>query len=108
MSWRSSAVDGQVKCEKWTRDDDANHSEQSKASWWLNRIVGRKKPVSFDWPFPFSEDKLFVLTLSAGLEGYHINVDGRHVTSFPYRTVSMLPPLEFHAELLNWAKESSY
>ncbi|GFQ07841.1 probable beta-1 3-galactosyltransferase 19 [Phtheirospermum japonicum] len=28
--------------------------------------------------------KLFVLTLSAGLEGYHVNVDGRHVTSFPY------------------------
>ncbi|OIT33434.1 PREDICTED: hydroxyproline O-galactosyltransferase GALT6-like [Nicotiana attenuata] len=88
--WRSrddeETVDGQVKCEKWTRDDDANHSEQSKASWWLNRIVGRKKPVSFDWPFPFSVDKLFVLTLSAGLEGYHINVDGRHVTSFPYRT----------------------
>ncbi|MFQ6659455.1 hypothetical protein Gotur_028354 [Gossypium turneri] len=24
--------------------------------------------------------------LSAGLEGYHVNVDGRHVTSFPYRT----------------------
>ncbi|CAN0903144.1 Hydroxyproline O-galactosyltransferase GALT6 [Linum grandiflorum] len=29
---------------------------------------------------------MFVLTLTAGLEGYHVNVDGRHVTSFPYRT----------------------
>ncbi|KAK9747992.1 hypothetical protein RND81_02G028800 [Saponaria officinalis] len=38
------------------------------------------------WPFPFTEDKLFVLTLSAGLEGYHVNVDGRHVSSFTYRT----------------------
>ncbi|PHT46198.1 putative beta-1,3-galactosyltransferase 18 [Capsicum baccatum] len=87
--WRSrddeETVDGQVKCEKWTRDNDTNHSEQSKASWWLNRLVGRKKKVDFDWPFPFSEDRLFVLTLSAGLEGYHVNVDGRHVTSFPYR-----------------------
>ncbi|XP_060196198.1 hydroxyproline O-galactosyltransferase GALT6-like [Lycium barbarum] len=87
--WRSrddeETVDGQVKCEKWVRDDAGNQSEQSKASWWLNRLVGRKKVVDFDWPFPFSEDRLFVLTLSAGLEGYHVNVDGRHVTSFPYR-----------------------
>lgn len=79
-------VDGQVKCEKWIRDDN-NHSEERKASWWLNRLIGRTKKVSIDWPFPFTEDKLFVLTLTAGLEGYHVNVDGRHATSFPYRTV---------------------
>ncbi|EEF52093.1 hydroxyproline O-galactosyltransferase GALT6 [Ricinus communis] len=87
--WKSKAdeetVDGQAKCEKWIRDDD-NHSEESKATWWLNRLIGRTKKVSVDWPFPFIEEKLFVLTLSAGLEGYHVNVDGRHVTSFPYRT----------------------
>lgn len=81
-------VDGQVKCEKWIRDDD-DHSEESKAMWWLKRLIsGRTKKVSIDWPYPFVENKLFVLTLSAGLEGYHINVDGRHITSFPYRTVS--------------------
>ncbi|KAK1288915.1 putative beta-1,3-galactosyltransferase 19 [Acorus calamus] len=79
------AVDGQLKCEKWIRDDDAR-SEESKTIWWLNRLIGRTKKVTVDWPFPFVEDKLFVLTLSAGLEGYHVNVDGRHVTSFPYRT----------------------
>ncbi|KAI7738978.1 hypothetical protein M8C21_010445, partial [Ambrosia artemisiifolia] len=87
--WKSRAdeetVDGQVKCEKWIRDDD-DHSEESKSSWWLNRLIGRTKKVSFDWPFAFAEGKLFVLTLSAGLEGYHVNVDGRHITSFPYRT----------------------
>lgn len=44
--------------------------------------------MELDWPYPFAEGKLFVLTLRAGLEGYHVNVDGRHVTSFPYRTVS--------------------
>nr|GMD25840.1 hydroxyproline O-galactosyltransferase GALT6-like [Ipomoea batatas] len=79
-------VDGQVKCEKWIRDDD-NHSEESKATWWLKRLIGRtKKKVSIDWPYPFAENKLFVLTVSAGLEGYHIHVDGRHISSFPYRT----------------------
>lgn len=87
--WRSKAddetVDGQVKCEKWIRDDD-DHSVESKTSWWLNRLIGRKTEVTVDWPYPFAENKLFVLTLSAGLEGYHVNVDGRHVTSFPYRT----------------------
>ncbi|WOK91808.1 hydroxyproline O-galactosyltransferase GALT6 [Canna indica] len=87
--WQSmaneEAVDGLVKCEKWIRDD-ANQMQESKATWWLNRLIGRTKKISIDWPYPFVEDKLFVLTLSAGLEGYHINVDGRHVTSFPYRT----------------------
>ncbi|CAL5355163.1 unnamed protein product [Camellia sinensis] len=83
--WKSKAdeetgsyeVDGQVKCEKWIRDDD-DHSEESKTIWWLNRLIGRTTKVTVDWPYPFVEDKLFVLSLSAGLEGYHINVDGRH------------------------------
>ncbi|CAJ1931637.1 unnamed protein product [Sphenostylis stenocarpa] len=87
--WKSRAdeetVDGHVKCEKWIRDDN-NHSEEWKATWWLNRLIGRKKKVTIDWPYPFAEGKLFVLTISAGLEGYHVSVDGRHVTSFPYRT----------------------
>ncbi|XP_015868791.3 hydroxyproline O-galactosyltransferase GALT6 [Ziziphus jujuba] len=87
--WKSRAdeetVDDQVKCEKWIRDDNGR-LEESKATWWLSRLIGRTKKVTVDWPFPFAEDKLFVLTLSAGFEGYHINVDGRHVTSFPYRT----------------------
>lgn len=78
-----------MKCEKWIRDDD-DHSEESKTTWWLNRLIGRTKKVTVDWPYPFTEEKLFVLTLSAGLEGYHVSVDGRHVTSFPYRTVSSI------------------
>ncbi|XP_073270221.1 hydroxyproline O-galactosyltransferase GALT6-like [Primulina huaijiensis] len=86
--WKSRAdeetVDGQVKCEKWIHNDDSG-SEESKASWWLNRLIGRTKKVTVDWPFPFAENKLFVLTLSAGLEGFHINVDGRHISSFSYR-----------------------
>ncbi|KAL5544290.1 hypothetical protein UlMin_008074 [Ulmus minor] len=87
--WKSKAdeetVDGEAKCEKWIRDDNS-HLEESKATWWLSRLIGRTKKVAVDWPYPFAEEKLFVLTLRAGLEGYHINVDGRHVTSFPYRT----------------------
>ncbi|XP_062186642.1 hydroxyproline O-galactosyltransferase GALT6-like [Phragmites australis] len=87
--WRSRAdeetVDGLVKCEMWIRDDE-ERSEESKTAWWLNGLIGQKKEVNFDWPYPFVEGRQFVLTLSAGLEGYHVSVDGRHVTSFPYRT----------------------
>ncbi|XP_047154403.1 hydroxyproline O-galactosyltransferase GALT6-like [Vigna umbellata] len=86
--WKSKAdddtVDRMVKCEKWIRDDE-QHLEESKSTWWLKRLIGRTKKVNVDWPFPFSEGKLFVLTISAGLEGYHVTVDGRHVASFPYR-----------------------
>ncbi|KAJ1288156.1 hypothetical protein BS78_02G068600 [Paspalum vaginatum] len=88
--WRSrpdeETVDGLVKCEKWIRDDEEDHSGGSNTEWWLNRLIGQKEEVNFDWPFPFVEGRLFVLTLRAGLEGYHVSVDGRHVTSFPYRT----------------------
>ncbi|NP_001146977.2 Hydroxyproline O-galactosyltransferase GALT6 [Zea mays] len=78
-------VDGQLKCEKWIRDDDSK-SEESKMKWWVKRLIGRPKDVRIIWPYPFTEGKLFVMTLTAGLEGYHVNVDGRHVASFPYRT----------------------
>ncbi|XP_073004870.1 hydroxyproline O-galactosyltransferase GALT6-like [Typha latifolia] len=91
--WKSRAdeetVDGQAKCEKWIRDD-GDRSEESQMTWWLNRLIGRTKKVSIDWPYPFEEDKLFVLTLTAGLEGYHVHVDGRHLSSFPYRTGFLL------------------
>ncbi|KAJ4747099.1 hypothetical protein LUZ62_052469 [Rhynchospora pubera] len=88
--WESNAgedtVDGQVKCEKWISNED-NQSNEPKDAWWLKRLIKRRTDkVKVDWPYPFVENKLFVLTLTAGLEGYHINVDGRHVTSFPYRT----------------------
>ncbi|XP_044480713.1 hydroxyproline O-galactosyltransferase GALT6-like [Mangifera indica] len=87
--WKSRAddetIDGRVKCEKWIRDDD-DHLEESKATWWLNRLIGRTKKVTFEWPYPFAEGKLFVLTIQAGFEGYHINIDGNHIASFPYRT----------------------
>lgn len=87
-------VDGEVKCERWKRDDDDGGNngdgfDESKKTWWLNRLMGRrKKMITHDWAYPFAEGKLFVLTLRAGMEGYHISVNGRHITSFPYRTVS--------------------
>ncbi|XP_078181367.1 hydroxyproline O-galactosyltransferase GALT6-like [Carex rostrata] len=88
--WGSTAgedtVDGQLKCEKWVSGEDYL-SNEPKSAWWLKRIIKRRTDkIKVEWPYPLVEKKLFVLTLTAGLEGYHINVDGRHVTSFPYRT----------------------
>ncbi|XP_020100470.1 hydroxyproline O-galactosyltransferase GALT2-like isoform X1 [Ananas comosus] len=77
-------VDGFIKCEKWVRNDIVDLKE-SKTTSWLRRFIGRAKKPAMTWPFPFVEGKLFVLTLQAGVEGYHIFVGGRHVTSFPYR-----------------------
>jgi hydroxyproline O-galactosyltransferase 2/3/4/5/6 len=88
-----------VKCEKWVNGED-DQSNEPKGAWWLKRIIKRSTDkVQVDWPYPFVENKLFVLTLSASLEGYHINVDGRHVTSFPYRTVSIciLAPIDIQS-----------
>ncbi|CAN6343863.1 unnamed protein product [Urochloa humidicola] len=77
-------VDGFIKCEKWQRRDIVE-SKETKTSSWFNRFIGRAKKPKMTWPFPFSEGKMFVLTIQAGVEGYHINVGGRHVASFPHR-----------------------
>jgi hydroxyproline O-galactosyltransferase 2/3/4/5/6 len=83
------SVDGELKCERWIREDSSNTElEESRIKLLLNRLIGRPNEVSVDQPYPFAEGKQFVLSIIAGLEGYHINVDGRHVASFPYRTVS--------------------
>lgn len=78
-------VDGYGRCEKWIRNDIVDLKE-SKTTSWFKRFIGREQKPEVTWPFPFVEGKLFILTLRAGVEGYHINVGGRHVTSFPYRT----------------------
>nr|DAD33925.1 TPA_asm: hypothetical protein HUJ06_012776 [Nelumbo nucifera] len=77
-------VDGFGRCERWMRNDIVDPKE-SKTTSWFKRFIGRPQKPEVTWPFPFVEGRLFILTIQAGLEGYHINVGGRHVTSFPYR-----------------------
>ncbi|XP_044487607.1 hydroxyproline O-galactosyltransferase GALT6-like [Mangifera indica] len=91
QGWKSrpeeDTVDGLVKCESWTGNNEG-FAEKSKSKWWenMNRFLGVKKKVTVEWPFPFVEDSLFVMTLRAGFEGYHVDVGGNHIVSFPYRT----------------------
>ncbi|KZV51030.1 Galactosyltransferase family protein isoform 1 [Dorcoceras hygrometricum] len=77
-------VDGYLRCEKWMRNDIID-TKESKIFSWFQRFIGRAKKPEVTWPFPFREGRMFVLTIRAGVDGYHINVGGRHVTSFPYR-----------------------
>lgn len=80
-----STVDGYLRCEKWSRND--NRDKESRTTSWFQRFIGRAKKPEVTWPFPFAEGKMFVLTLRAGLDGFHVISGGRHVTSFPYRPV---------------------
>uniref|UniRef100_A0A0A8YRV7 Galectin n=1 Tax=Arundo donax TaxID=35708 RepID=A0A0A8YRV7_ARUDO len=38
--------------------------------------------------FPFKQGHLAIATLRVGLEGIHMTVDGKHITSFAYRAVN--------------------
>lgn len=42
---------------------------------------------SANYPFPFVEGIPFTASLWAGVEGFHMTVNGRHETSFAYREV---------------------
>ncbi|XP_074276664.1 hydroxyproline O-galactosyltransferase GALT2 [Silene latifolia] len=78
-------IDGYRRCEKWMHNDVVD-SKESKTSSWFKRFIGRKQKPELTWPFPFAEGKLFILTIRAGIEGFHVSVGGRHITSFQYRT----------------------
>ncbi|PQM42889.1 hydroxyproline O-galactosyltransferase GALT2 [Prunus yedoensis var. nudiflora] len=80
-------VDGYGRCEKWMRNDMVDSKEsRTKTTSWFKRFIGREQKPEVTWPFPFTEGRLFILTIRAGVDGFHISVGGRHVTSFPYRT----------------------
>ncbi|CAI5505788.1 unnamed protein product [Closterium sp. Naga37s-1] len=105
VSWVVTSVqlDGQRRCEKWSRERarteedqermdgaegaDGTHLDTEKLSGWQRQVMKQAdKEVTEEWPFPFHEDRLFVLVVRAGWEGFHVSVDGNHVASFQYRS----------------------
>ncbi|EFJ23513.1 beta-1,3-galactosyltransferase-like protein [Selaginella moellendorffii] len=97
LSPDEEAVDGLPRCENWLREEEGSSSKGSSsnaatripgknANTWLNTWIPEPEKGGLDWRYPFAEERLFVLTIRAGWEGYHVSVDGRHITSFPYRT----------------------
>lgn len=43
----------------------------------VDKQADRPDKQGYSWLY-VAEDKMFVLSLHAGLEGYHVNVDGKH------------------------------
>jgi hypothetical protein len=82
----NNLVDGKPKCEKWLRKDEMELEPEMAG--WLGKLLGQQETM--EWGYPFAEGHSFVLTVQAGHQGFHINVDGRHISSFPYRFVSFL------------------
>lgn len=54
-------------------------------------LVHDGKPRKY---FPFKQNDLFVATLRVGSEGIQMTVDGKHITSFAFREVMILHPLD--------------
>lgn len=52
---------------------------------WLNTKNSLEKT---EWNYPLNEDCDFSLIIQAGVEGFNITIDGRHISSFPYQAVS--------------------
>ncbi|XP_059631993.1 hydroxyproline O-galactosyltransferase GALT3 [Cornus florida] len=78
-------VDGLVKCNdqviRRSTEDHVNASHPSNDK--LSNGSNGSSHVSTN--FPFVEGNPFTATLWAGVEGFHMTVNGRHETSFAYR-----------------------
>lgn len=81
------SVDGLARCNtkiiRSNREDTSNasHLESVKLA---NASNGTAHASA---NFPFVEGYPFTATLWAGVEGFHMTVNGRHETSFAYREV---------------------
>jgi hypothetical protein len=87
------------KCEKWLPKGEPDVKE---SSWWLSKLIEKIEMPETISRFPFYHNHSFIMTLRAGLEGYHMNVDGKHIASFPYTTVSFngFLTISFHSATL--------
>lgn len=74
-------VEGLLNCERWLQED----GDGDEPSWWLRRLIERKEKPEMSWRYPFVQNRSFIMTVRAGLEGYHMSVDGKHVSSFGYQ-----------------------
>ena len=91
-------VDGLRRCERWVLDEEKEKvsKEVVKPASLLDRLMGFSEKSNVYWSYPFAENQSFVMTIRAGWEGYHMSVDGRHIASSPYRTVSHIYTLKVH------------
>lgn len=82
------SVDGLTQCNlqaiRDTTEANLNASQSSS-----NKFTNVSNVVARVSDFPFAEGVPFTASLWAGIEGFHMTVNGRHETSFAYREVNM-------------------
>jgi hypothetical protein len=79
--WNDFAVDSLKTC-----NSDIGQNITRKAGPGLWKGINVPEGSVKTW-FPFAEGFPFVVTISAGWDGFHVSVNGKHVTSFKYRQV---------------------
>ncbi|CAA6653912.1 unnamed protein product [Spirodela intermedia] len=75
-------VDGLLRCGELAGGIPRNSSSSSHGGEAGDKSKGSS---SVSMNFPFVEGHAFTATLWAGLQGFHMTVNGQHETSFPYR-----------------------
>lgn len=78
-------MDGLVLCNEQVMRSEENQNVSHPSG----RIVTNVSHVGVlsTANFPFIEGNPFTATLWVGWEGFHMTINGRHETSFPYREV---------------------
>ncbi|OAY69800.1 putative beta-1,3-galactosyltransferase 16 [Ananas comosus] len=76
-------VDGLVRCTEQFGESASPENVNGSQSDDVGKSLKRSAHLSVS--FPFAEGHPFTATLWAGLEGFHMTVNGRHETSFAYR-----------------------
>ncbi|XP_051209350.1 beta-1,3-galactosyltransferase GALT1 [Lolium perenne] len=77
-SSNATEVDGLERCNSMV-------GREEKSIMNSTRNTGAKQGRKSSKHFPFKQGYLAIATLRIGLEGIHMSVDGRHITSFAYR-----------------------
>lgn len=82
------SVDGLAKCNTQNIRDamEENLNASHPSGYKLTNVSNGEGHVSAN--FPFAEGIPFTASLWAGVEGFHMTVNGRHETSFAYREVN--------------------
>ncbi|CAH9080371.1 unnamed protein product [Cuscuta europaea] len=78
-------VDGLAMCNAKIIRSNLEHISNASHLESLNRADGSNGTAHARPDFPFVQGYPFTATLWAGLEGFHMTVNGRHETSFSYR-----------------------
>lgn len=83
-------MDELEQCNQMVGKENKRNPEVNKHFNSSKRALELMKTDSPKTYFPFKQGYPSVATLRVGLEGIQMTVDGKHITSFAYRDVSVL------------------